>query len=62
MDCAVSVEGNQNLDKRAMRLLSTMLRDRVKIFELLAEIAHEDDDAELKPKTKKPKAEINMYQ
>lgn len=64
MDVKVELQGSKDIDKRALRLLTTLVKDRLRVFELLSELNEYDDDYAEKRKVKKVKAEINcvMYQ
>lgn len=56
MDISVSLEGKKNVEGKALSLLGAMLRDRMRVLEVMDNMEHEEDDAELKHGEKKIKA------
>lgn len=60
MDISVSLEGSRNVEKRALKILSVLVGDRVKVAEVMSELDHEDEPAELKPKKTSLKDNYNL--
>ncbi|MCX9084953.1 MAG: hypothetical protein OIN87_09170 [Candidatus Methanoperedens sp.] len=60
MDCSVSLEGTRNIETRAIKLLSHLVQDRIRLYEVLQELEHEDDDSSARPKAKKVKPDIQQ--
>ncbi len=50
MDIGVSIEGSMNVEKRALKILSSLIDSRVRTHEAMIELQPDDDDAELKHK------------
>lgn len=60
MDVHVKIQGTgKNIEQRALKTMALLIQDRLKVFEVMQELEHEDEEAELKHK--KPKIKITEY-
>lgn len=45
MDCSVKITGKGNIEKKAFSLLGALIQDRLKVYEVLENLEHEDEEA-----------------
>jgi len=60
MDLTVKLTGSRNIEKRALSLLGALIIDRFKVYEMIENIDHEDEEAEIIHKKKKIAPDIEF--
>jgi len=53
MDVSVKLTGSRNIEKKALSLLGALIQDRFKVYEMIENIDHEAEEAEIIHKKKK---------
>ncbi len=62
MDISVKITGSRNIEKKAFSLLGAMIQDRFKVYEMIENIDHEDDEQpEIRYKKKKLSPDIEYW-